>query len=58
MFQCKHICMKLKSFFEQLNKKINYYESCTVNPFEMPQQVICVWLSDAENYEHAKKNEH
>lgn len=41
--------MKLASFFKTLNSKINKYDEFTLNPFEVKQSLILIWVEEDDS---------
>ena len=51
--------MKVKSFFNLLNRKINKYNKATSNPFEAPPlPIVIVWVEEPENKYSEQNNSH
>ena len=41
--------MKVSTFFNILNKKIEKYDKMTINPFEVSHPVVLIWIDSVED---------
>ena len=46
--------MKISTFFNILNKKIEKYDKMASNPFTIPQPVVLIWVEDENKNEDLK----